>query len=132
MEWLPEEDRALAGFVAEGLSAGSIAALHFAEVRNRTRNAVMGRIHRLGLRGNSQHPEKLHNRPAMATKRLRRVVSPPGALIPSLSPVTFLELKNGHCRFVVNEGGSKALFCGDPKQDRSSYCGHHHRITHNY
>lgn len=124
MEWLPEEDKALAGFVAEGLSAGSIAALHFAEIRSRTRNAVMGRIHRLGLRGNSQHPERLRNRPA--------VNGPSIAPIPSLSPVTLLELKNSHCRFVVNEGGSKALFCGDPKQDRSSYCERHHRITHNF
>ena len=52
MEWTSEQDKALIAYVAEGLSAGLIASKHAAEVDGRSRNAVIGRIHRLGLRGN--------------------------------------------------------------------------------
>ncbi len=38
---------------------------------------------------------------------------------------TLLELDDNDCRYAFGDG--PFLFCGDPKQDKSSYCVHHHR-----
>jgi hypothetical protein len=39
---------------------------------------------------------------------------------------TLLDLDDNDCRYVFGDG--PFLFCGDPKQDKSSYCPHHHAI----
>ena len=39
---------------------------------------------------------------------------------------TLLELEDRDCRFPF--GDQTIVFCGDPAQDRSSYCSMHHAI----
>jgi hypothetical protein len=40
---------------------------------------------------------------------------------------TLLELEDGDCRYPFGES-APYLFCGDPAQDKSSYCAGHHEI----
>jgi hypothetical protein len=42
---------------------------------------------------------------------------------------TLLELEGGDCRYPFGDG--PFLFCGDPAQDKSSYCSGHHEICFN-
>jgi hypothetical protein len=38
---------------------------------------------------------------------------------------TLMELEDNDCRFPFGDS-APFLFCGDPAQDKSSYCTHHH------
>lgn len=39
---------------------------------------------------------------------------------------TLFELEDNDCRYPYGNG--PYLFCGDPKQEQSSYCSHHHSV----
>jgi hypothetical protein len=34
------------------------------------------------------------------------------------------------CRFIIGKATSPAVYCNQPRQDGSSYCAEHHRLTH--
>ncbi len=104
-----------------------------------SRNSVIGKVHRLGLGSHQQAKGKSQGNGAGRAQHLyprrklfRPAIVPPAPSLLELAPLnlTLLELQFGQCRFPVNEE-SPFLFCGHPQACDSSYCGFHHRLTHN-
>lgn len=107
-----------------------------------TRNAVIGKLHRMGIRraipnitaqlegkaaivGLKAKGEKVIKLPRFPMDK--RHVSRP---VPQVcEPVSLLDLRPCHCRFPVSGEGADTLFCGAPKQ-QGAYCKPHYYNTH--
>ena len=108
-----------------------------------TRNAVIGRVHRLGLEGRPKNnpfktsPQHQLERIRLKNerRRVRRAVDKPAVIPHGSRPIicldvdprniTLHELQDDECRWPAGEG--PYLFCGTPTFDGSSYCcGHFH------
>jgi GcrA cell cycle regulator len=142
--WTPERVEQLRSFVVTGLSCSQIAAQIGV-----TRNAVIGKIHRLGLSpgrppggaARSCPPRARHPR-AARERRLLRLMWSDGAPVAeeraaagveSVQPCSLIDLEEGKCRWPVGEppGGARAdfMFCGNAAVEGFSYCAGHARIA---
>ncbi len=141
--WTPERIEQLRNCVVTGLTCSQIAA----EI-GVTRNAVIGKIHRLGL-----SPERPEAAPGLCRPRLRRPRSstqrqllrlvhadaPPltgetnaavAAAVESAQPRPLLELAQGKCRWPLGEpGAADFVFCGNDAANGFSYCAGHARMA---
>lgn len=124
-------------------SARDISNLFLARGLHISRNAVIGKIHRLGLLRAKvtvcppmpRSPTPF--RPAAQSKP--KPTRQPGsvkivpALVENISPLRLplLDLDRGQCRFECTDAESAAdyLFCGLPVAECSSYCPTHKAIT---
>jgi len=138
--WHAERDEALRRLHAEGLSAGRIAIELDCGL---TRNAVIGRIHRLGLSLAARtKPEKTRPRPRQAggdnsiagrinRKLKQEPMRPPAPALPAEAVPRrpqrrrkqFFELKESDCRFPFGE--QSFVFCAAEALPNRSYCGEH-------
>lgn len=124
--WSEESVTMLRRMWREGFSASCIAG----EIPGVTRNAVIGKIRRLGIA--SEAPE----RKLAAPRKPRRVVSrkPPDepALEPFVPPPdggrNIIELRSGECRFPVGERDGAHLFCG-ARTRFGSWCEAHRAVV---
>lgn len=139
MTWTDEKCDELRRLWAEGYSASAIAA----ELGIATRNAVIGKAHRLGLDGRAERKQaqaireprrKPERRPKLnvgkvdALTRNRITRSPPF----DGSPITLFELSNWTCRWPVSDDVCHMFYCGVPEADLSHgrpYCEHHTAIS---
>jgi hypothetical protein len=110
-----------------------------------TRNAVVGMMHRLGIRSPKHNPHSpvgdrafSHNgaRPARQYQRKRRsgessrrVVARPAPI--QMRPVSLLEAGVGDCRWPLSDAQSfeEFRFCGAAVGRGSSYCAGHHALV---
>ncbi len=123
--WTPEEDAAMIQHFKSGHSRAVIAGLVSLEFgTGRTRDAVTGRLHRLGavrrlpkVNNNGASEETLLRRRQDAALRLKQelggIACPPDA-------VAFEDLRRGMCRFPYG-AVAPFKFCGKPIA-RGSYC----------
>ncbi len=149
MMWTDERVELLKKLWTDGLSASQIAA----ELGGITRNAVIGKVHRLGLSGRAKSPASAAPRPrkprAPGMMRLARPtmrgntalapmyepdVEPEPELVENIIPLgqrcTLLELNEGKCRWPVGDpGATDFFFCGGRTSDGLPYCGYHARIA---
>ncbi len=151
MGWTEERVELLKKLWADGLSASQIAA----ELGGVTRNAVIGKVHRLGLSGRakSSTPSTAPRRPRPAAQpsRPRFLVQGNTALradpgiepeprpqlraVPEAEPlvcerVTIMELKECMCRWPLGDPGREDFrFCGARSNVGAAYCAHHARIA---
>jgi GcrA cell cycle regulator len=127
-----------------GLSASQIAA----ELGNVTRNAVIGKVHRLGLSGRAKSPssaaprQRKAARPAQHMMRVARPVSRGNTalahafevemepdpisydnVVPMSQRLSLLELNEATCHWPVG------FFCGGKALNSLPYCAHHSRIA---
>ena len=133
----------------EGLSASQIAA----ELGGITRNAVIGKVHRLGLSGRAKSPSSSAPRPrkprAPGMMRLSRPsmrgntalapmyeadLEPEPELIENISPIgqrcSLLELNDSKCRWPIGDPGSaEFFFCGGAPVEGLPYCNYHSRVA---
>lgn len=158
--WQPEMVNRLRGLHADGLSGSQMAAALNTEFKaSFTRNAIIGKLHRIGLH-NVRPPftpeqraerrntgKRLARRPASP----RRTSQPPRPLTPldladdmtpdavrdlppdsSAFAVTFEQLAAPHCRFPIGDSASleTLTFCGADKMAEGPYCPRHFRLTH--
>jgi hypothetical protein len=111
-----------------------------------TRNAVIGRAHRLGLHKQTWQvfgPRNDEARRAAQRERLRQRPRHPDETVVELAgaglvatdtivrrkPVSIFELEEHHCRAIVGQVSEGiALYCGNPKVPESSYCARHKRL----
>jgi GcrA cell cycle regulator len=148
--WTPDRVEQLRSFVVTGLTCSQIAAQIGV-----SRNAVIGKIHRLGLSparppggaARSCPPRARHPRAPRAPgqRRLLRLMWSDGAPannteaapapVDSAQPCSLLDLERGKCRWPLGEPTGAAgppgdfIFCGNAAADGFSYCPGHARMA---
>lgn len=145
--WTNERVERLKRLWEAGLSGGAIAT----EIGDVTRNAVIGKAHRLGLskRVNVARPRSPRARKEkMVTVKepsVRVIESPPTAdpildapvidsneIIPTGQRVSLFELNDANCHFPVGHPDSPDFFfCGGKALPGLPYCPYHCRIAYN-
>ena len=151
MNWTDERVELLKKLWADGLSASQIAA----ELGGITRNAVIGKVHRLGLSGRAKttstatprprkprapsHPATMfHTHGATALKPvalsevdIAPVIQRETYLEPvSCERVTIMELRECMCRWPIGDPGSADFrFCGSRSNSGSPYCSYHAQLA---
>ncbi len=150
ISWTDDRVEQLKKLWESGLSASQIAA----ELGNITRNAVIGKVHRLGLSGrakspSSAAPRQRKVRPAQNMMRISRpmsrgntalahvfeVESEPDPIafdnvVPMSQRRTLLELTEDTCHWPIGDPSStEFFFCGGKAIASLPYCAHHSRIA---
>ena len=142
MNWTEERVATLRKLWAEGLSASQIAK----QLGGVTRNAVIGKVHRLGLAGRAtpSRPAKRPVRPARprvigpTAPRLRPAMTAPSVVIPDLEPVrledgqtaSVLTLNENMCKFPIGDPTDvNFAFCGRGSWGGHPYCQDHARLA---
>jgi GcrA cell cycle regulator len=146
--WTDDRVELLTKLWGEGLSASQIAAALGGGV---TRNAVIGKVHRLGLSGRAKSgsatparvakprpqtaPGPIPDALAIAAREgapLSRLPSPPEPRstdeveIPVSQRVSILELRDSMCRWPIGDPSKPDFaFCGGRAVAGLPYCGHH-------
>ena len=141
--WTPERVEQLRSCVVTGLTCSQIAAQIGV-----SRNAVIGKLHRLGLSSGRPPggaarscPPRAARPRAPSQRRLLRLMwsngapaagSAAGATVDSAQPCSLLDLDRGKCRWPLGEPGRGAgdlTFCGNVAPDGISYCTGHARMA---
>ncbi len=147
--WTPERVEQLRSFVVTGLTCSQIAA----EI-GVTRNAVIGKIHRLGLSPERPAaalaparscPQRVRQPRRLAHRRMLRLIhaeaprvadgaSAETVSVDSAQRCSLLELAQGKCRWplgdgVSNSGAADFVFCGNETAAGFSYCAGHARMA---
>jgi GcrA cell cycle regulator len=150
MTWTDERVETLKKLWSDGLSASQIAA----ELGGITRNAVIGKVHRLGLSGRAKSPSAAAPRPRKPRPhshmlRLARPsmrgntalaqafdieVEAEPELVDNVIPLgqrrSLLELTEETCRWPIGDPGSpEFFFCGGQTIAGLPYCTHHSRLA---
>jgi GcrA cell cycle regulator len=152
MTWTDERVELLKKLWADGLSASQIAG----ELGGITRNAVIGKVHRLGLSGRAKSPTSAAPRPrkprapshmlrvarpamrgntALATATLYELdADPEPDLVENVIPLgqrcTLLELSDKKCHWPIGDPGAvDFFFCGGKNIESLPYCSFHSRIA---
>jgi GcrA cell cycle regulator len=150
MSWTDERVELLKKLWSDGLSASQIAA----ELGGITRNAVIGKVHRLGLSGRAKSgsgtsPRPRKPRSASHMLRIGRAsirgntalahaydfeLETEPELIDNIIPIgqrrTILELNEQTCRWPVGDpGSSDFFFCGGSAITGLPYCAYHARVA---
>lgn len=155
MNWTEERVERLKKLWAEGLSASQIAA----DLGGVTRNAVIGKVHRLGLSGRAKpartsapRPRKqrpvrpMRSEPTYASygnAALKVEMMPVADVEPEVVPLvietlevppeerkTILELTEYTCKWPVGDPSTEDFyFCGRKSSIGLPYCEHHSRVA---
>lgn len=105
MFWTEDKIATLRQLWAQGLSASQIAN----QLGSVTRNAVIGKAHRLGL-ASRPSPIRIEAAPASAAAAPRRATN----------------YKGPTCQWPIGDPGSRDFkFCGAPIEPGRPYCAHH-------
>jgi GcrA cell cycle regulator len=152
MAWNDERVELLKKLWAEGLSASQIAG----RLGGVTRNAVIGKVHRLGLSGRATSSRSTSPRPRRANlprphrapsilfgtrgnvalkpvyeAELEPLPAPVAELvIPPSERASILTLKEAMCRWPIGDPGEPEFhFCGRKSLGGMPYCEHHARMA---
>ena len=138
MAWTEDRVEILTKLWAEGLSASQIAK----QLGGVTRNAVIGKVHRLGLSGRAKpsNPAKKKARKTVARTRQTRAPSAPRAPRPVVQPrpapppiealpmadgrfATILTITDHMCKWPIGDPStSEFRFCGRKTDDKDEPC----------
>ncbi len=109
LTWTDDRVEQLKKLWESGLSASQIAA----ELGNVTRNAVIGKVHRLGLSGRAKSPSSAVPRQRPMSQRL-----------------SLLELNEATCHWPIGDpSSSEFFFCGGKALTSLPYCAYHSRVA---
>ncbi|MGZ5864761.1 MAG: GcrA family cell cycle regulator [Xanthobacteraceae bacterium] len=149
MSWTEERVELLKKLWTEGRSASQIAN----ELGSVTRNAVIGKVHRLGLSGRAKSPSssvprqrkpRTHSHMLRVRPQMRGNTALAYAhdveveteieLIENVIPIgqrcSLLELSDDKCRWPIGDpGSSEFFFCGGKPVEGAPYCGFHSRVA---
>ncbi len=145
MPWTNERVEMLKQLWADGLSTKQIAN----ELRGITRNAVIGKVHRLGLTGRTKKkPARSRPRKKRSSRHTLQVSRPATRVDPGIAygyeaeyepelietpfeqRKTLLQLTEKTCRWPVgNPGSSEFFFCGGETPKNIPYCALHSRVA---
>lgn len=147
MGWTDERVETLKKLWQDGLSASQIAK----QLGGVTRNAVIGKVHRLGLSGRAAPSKPARpvfkaprpQRPAAQPAAPRRIAEPmavaPQSAAPAPAPVRYIDEAPGSatvltlgahmCKWPIGDPSSDGFtFCGRRQSD-GPYCGEHARVA---
>lgn len=127
--WSEEELRILTDLWSANKTAQEIAD----ELGNKTRNAVLGKVHRLKLPARCTRPDvtaRIAKKPkkekppvSRETDRIAQMIDTPPANLVSL-----LDLRTGQCAWPFGDPKEPGFgFCGQRCKSGSSFCEGHHR-----
>jgi GcrA cell cycle regulator len=142
--WTAERVDQLRNYICAGLSCSQIAA----EI-GVTRNAIIGKIHRLGLapgRGSAAParrralpapPGRITQRRALRAVRAQAMAfaaaAPEDAPVDSAQRCSLLDLAQGQCRWPISDPGKADFaFCGNEAIEGLSYCAGHARMAYRF
>jgi GcrA cell cycle regulator len=148
--WTDDRVEMLKKLWSDGLSASQIAA----EIGNVTRNAVIGKVHRLGLSGRgkaksaspqrAKKPSRTPSAPApipqptatgpialaSSPRAPQPVVEADDVVVPMSERVTIMDLRESMCRWPMGDPTKPEFrFCGARSVTGLPYCTHHARIA---
>ena len=142
--WTPGEDRLAKEMAEQGRSASKIG-----KVLGRSRNAILGRFHRLGVKGKGKWAEVQYAaakycaaaKPKQLVVKPKRLVVVPKAEPAPSPPAVFnladyphsrpwLERRLGECAFPVGTRGGETYSCCAEPEDRGAdvYCAQHREV----
>ena len=141
MAWNDERVELLKKFWAEGLSASQIAS----KMGGVTRNAVIGKVHRLGLSGRATpakpqrgcdaeyHPEEQPG-PGFAHAEIDQLSAEPEFIAPAVltsgDMATVSTLKGNMCKWPIGDPAKDDFhFCGQSAPTGKPYCGYHAQMA---
>ena len=131
--WTEEAVAKLTQMWADNMSSGQCA-VEF----GLTRNAIIGKVHRLGLMGRKcDKPSHRKGRPKVDRRTVFKQRIPFVPIIHNQVPepdsalrVTFAELEVHHCRFPIGDPQEpNFMFCGANRSDTLPYCAFHANIV---
>jgi GcrA cell cycle regulator len=151
MSWTEERVELLKKLWSDGLSASRIAA----QLGGVTRNAVIGKVHRLRLSGRGKSPSAVASRTASSSSHMVRTsrasirgntalahvydydaeVTPKQIenIIPIGQRCSLLELTEQNCHWPIGDPGSgDFVFCGGNSVPGAPYCAYHRRIAYRH
>jgi GcrA cell cycle regulator len=132
MSWTDERIEQLKSLWTDGLSASHIAKVMGGGV---SRNAVIGKVHRLGLAGRALAPRTERIRVHSAARHSGRVHLPEPPIVEE-DPIvledgsfaTVLTINDRMCRWPIGDPSENAFhFCGRNPKHGSPYCDAHSR-----
>jgi GcrA cell cycle regulator len=140
--WTDPRVESLKSLWLEGLSASQVAK----QLGGVTRNAVIGKIHRLGLSGRAAGGNAA---PRVRATRAARIAPPPSGQVATATcertrrepvvlqfegpgRVSSMAGLHGHiCKWPIGDPhGAEFSFCGQDAPGDGPYCGDHHRRAH--
>jgi GcrA cell cycle regulator len=127
MGWTDERVELLKKLWQDGLSASQIAK----QLGGVTRNAVIGKVHRLGLSGRAAPSKPARTvfkaprpaRPAVSAPSAPRRIAEPAALAVQPSPVRYIEEAPGMATVLTLGAHMCKWPIGDPSLDSFTFCG---------
>jgi|TARA_B100001540_G_C15725750_1_gene605214 GcrA cell cycle regulator len=131
MAWTYERIEKLKKLWEEGLTASRIAA----ELGDVTRNAVIGKAHRLGLSGRMASKSPSSGISIIRKKKIhipknQKIIEITTQTDEPMNPTPFLEIKDGLCRWPIGEPeNSDFRFCGRTTNEGFVYCQTHHKVA---
>ena len=129
MSWTYERVEKLKQLWEEGLTASRIAA----ELGEVTRNAVIGKAHRLGLSGRMASKKSTGGISIIRKKRVnisqnQKVINIAPVINEPMNPTDFENIKDGLCRWPLGEPEEiEFKFCGRNTQEGFVYCQSHYK-----
>jgi GcrA cell cycle regulator len=124
--WTEERIEQLTKFWSEGCNASQIAAA----LGGVTRNAVLGKVHRLGQSLRPRPSKQAKGQPRLRIRKpiLRLIKTEPVEMPPQpFLGIPFRKLKENQCRYPRGDD-QDMVFCAQPKMEGSSYCAACHAI----
>ncbi len=147
MSWTDDRVATLTKLWADGLSASQIAA----ELGGVTRNAVIGKVHRLGLSGRAKPASTSARKMKTATHSSSTYNSRPRALrtnggrtppsapvrptiedipVPECKKIDLVDLTDKTCKWPHGDPATNDFhFCGNAPKDEAPYCEYHCRMA---
>ena len=131
MSWTHERIEHLKKLWEAGHTASNIAT----ELGGITRNAVIGKAHRLGLSGRMKSKSKVSSvsivrRKKMPANRNSKIIELTTSVSEPMNPISFAGIKDGLCRWPLGEPEDLDFkFCGRSSNDGVVYCDEHHSLA---
>lgn len=130
MSWTHERIEQLKKLWEAGYTASNIAS----ELGGITRNAVIGKAHRLGLSGRMKSKSKVSSvsivrKRKMPVNKNSKIIELTTSVEP-MNPTSFADIKDGLCRWPLGEPEDLDFkFCGRKCAEGMIYCTEHHSLA---
>ena len=129
MSWTEEKVAKLKELWGKGNTASQIAEI----IGGLSRNAVIGKAHRLGLSGrmaakSSNNGVSIIRKKRLNLARSQKVIDISPVIDEPMNPTSFQDIKDGLCRWPLGEPEkSDFMFCGRNTKEGFVYCQAHHK-----